>query len=86
MLDEPTSGLDSLTSFVIIDYLKNLAVNQGKTIIMTIHQPGTDIYNRFDRLFLMVEGKIVYQGPAQKAVDYFCDNFGHKCAEFENPA
>ena len=25
MLDEPTSGLDSLTSFVIIDYLKKLA-------------------------------------------------------------
>ena len=38
---------------------------------MTIHQPNTDIYNKFDRLFLMVEGQFVYQGPANRAVDYF---------------
>ena len=54
MLDEPTSGLDSLTSFVIIDYLKKLASEEGRTILMTIHQPSMDIYNKFNRIFLMV--------------------------------
>jgi len=44
MLDEPTSGLDSLTSFIIIRYLKQLTEQEGKTIIMTIHQPNSDIY------------------------------------------
>lgn len=44
VLDEPTSGLDSLTSFVIVQYLKNLALNQNKTVIMTIHQPNSDIF------------------------------------------
>lgn len=54
MLDEPTSGLDSLTSYVIVDYLSQLAHEQGKTVLMTIHQPNSDIFNKFDRLFLMV--------------------------------
>lgn len=40
MLDEPTSGLDSLTSYVIVDYLSHLAKNEGKTVLMTIHQPN----------------------------------------------
>ena len=67
MLDEPTSGLDSLTSFVIVKYLKKLAVEQRKTIIMTIHQPNSDIFEQFDRLLLMVEGRIIYQGKASLA-------------------
>jgi ABC-type multidrug transport system ATPase subunit len=71
MLDEPTSGLDSLTSFVIINYLTKLAKEQGKTIIMTIHQPSQDIYQKFDKLMLMLEGKLIYQGPSNKAVEYF---------------
>lgn len=54
MLDEPTSGLDSLTSFVIVEYLRNLSQAQNKTVIMTIHQPNSDIFALFDKLLLMV--------------------------------
>ena len=71
MLDEPTSGLDSLTSFVIIDFLSYLAQEEGKTILMTIHKPSSDIFKFFDRLFLMTEGKIVYQGQVGQAISYF---------------
>jgi len=39
-LDEPTSGMDSLTSYIIINYLKSL-VREGKTIFLTIHQPNS---------------------------------------------
>ena len=53
MLDEPTSGQDSLTSFVIVDYLSKLAYEEKKTVLMTIHQPNSDIYAKFDKLFLM---------------------------------
>ncbi len=71
MLDEPTSGLDSLTSFIIVNELKNLARNEGKTIAMTIHQPTSELYDLFDRLILMLDGKLVYQGKADKALNYF---------------
>lgn len=40
LLDEPTSGLDSLTSFIIVRHLHDLARSRNKTIVMTIHQPG----------------------------------------------
>ena len=40
-LDEPTSGLDSLTSYIIISYMRRLAKKFNKTIIMTIHQPNS---------------------------------------------
>ena len=60
MLDEPTSGLDSLTAFVIVRHLKRLAEERGKTIVMTIHQPNSDIFGLFDKLILMSEGTIVY--------------------------
>jgi ABC-type multidrug transport system ATPase subunit len=43
-LDEPTSGLDSLTSYIIVSELKKLAHRQNKTVIMTIHQPNSEIY------------------------------------------
>lgn len=86
VLDEPTSGLDSLTSFIIVDYLSNLAKKHNKTIIMTIHQPSTDIYNKFDRLFLMVEGEFAYQGAADAAENYFKNNFNWHCDTFVNTA
>jgi len=86
VLDEPTSGLDSLTSFIIVDYLNKLAHEKGRTVLMTIHQPNTDIYCKFDRLFLMAEGQFVYQGPADQAVDYFKLNFNLSCGPYQNPA
>lgn len=54
MLDEPTSGLDSLTSFIIVKYLGDLAKTQNKTVIMTIHQPNSEIFKLFAKLILMV--------------------------------
>lgn len=64
LLDEPTSGLDSFMAKSICKILRNLARNEGKTIISTLHQPSSEAYSYFDRLILMSDGNIVYQGPA----------------------
>ena len=53
---------------------------------MTVHQPSTDIYQKFDRLFLLVEGQLAFQGEASLAADYFKFNFGLDCLEIENDA
>jgi ABC-type multidrug transport system ATPase subunit len=50
--------------------MKNIA-QQGKTIICTIHQPSSEIFEMFDRLCLLAEGHLAYIGDLNKAYDFF---------------
>ncbi|XP_061685780.1 broad substrate specificity ATP-binding cassette transporter ABCG2d [Syngnathoides biaculeatus] len=83
-LDEPTTGLDASTANSVLLLLRSMA-NQGRTIIMSIHQPRYSIYRLFDSLTLLVGGKMVYHGPAPNALDYFA-NIGYSCEPHNNPA
>lgn len=70
-LDEPTSGLSSKDSEMIIGLLSHLS-KKGKIIFVIIHQPGSDIYKKFDKLLLLdVGGKLAYYGNSLKAIQYF---------------
>ena len=40
-------------------------------MLATIHQPSSESYINFDKLILMCEGNIVYQGPSRDVPDYF---------------
>lgn len=75
LLDEPTSGLDSFKATSICKLLNKLARN-GKTVIATIHQPSSQSFYFFDRLILMSDGFIAYQGAANTSPDYFA-KIGH---------
>ena len=66
-LDEPTTGLDSFAAQSIMQTLLKLA-NNSRTVIATIHQPRSSIYQMFDMLTLLTEGRIVYFGKASQAV------------------
>ncbi|CAL8329989.1 unnamed protein product [Merluccius merluccius] len=83
-LDEPTTGLDASTAKSVLLLLKRMA-NQGRTIIMSIHQPRYSIYRLFDNLTLLVGGKMVYHGQSANALDYFA-NIGYTCEPHNNPA
>ncbi|KAM8878856.1 broad substrate specificity ATP-binding cassette transporter ABCG2d isoform 2-T2 [Spinachia spinachia] len=83
-LDEPTTGLDASTANSVLLLLKRMA-SDGRTIIMSIHQPRYSIYRLFDTLTLLVGGKMVYHGPAPNALDYFT-NIGFLCEPHNNPA
>ncbi len=85
-LDEPTSGLDSQTSFTIINYLKNIAINENKAIIFTIHQPSSNIYDLFTGLLLLNKAEMVYQGDPLGAIDYFNDKLNMNLDGKANPA
>jgi ABC-type multidrug transport system ATPase subunit/pSer/pThr/pTyr-binding forkhead associated (FHA) protein len=63
-LDEPTSGLASDDTTALITLLADLTKKTGKTIIMTIHQPAKDEYEKFNLAFIMGYGGIpTYFGP-----------------------
>lgn len=50
-LDEPTSGLDTSTALSIMQMLKGMA-QSGLTIVTTIHQPSSQMWNIFDNLMV----------------------------------
>jgi len=64
-LDEPTSGLDSMTALTVVEALKNLAVNRGSTLVVTIHQPSAKIFDCFDKCLFLSRGKVTYYGPSK---------------------
>src|ERR1017187_2416553 len=67
-LDEPTSGLAADDTTALINLLFELTKKTGKTIIMTIHQPAKDEFEKFNLCFVMGYGGIpTYFGPAGDA-------------------
>lgn len=85
LLDEPTSGLDSFKALTIVKLMKSLARKHGKTVISTIHQPSSEAFALFDRLILMCDGYIVYQGLAKYSAQYF-KSIGWEVPLHTNPA
>ena len=77
-LDEPTSGLDSFNAYNVIECLVSLAQNYNRTIVLTIHQPRSNIVALFDRLVLLAKGKMVYSGKYKLCQEYFSD-LGYPC-------
>jgi len=75
-LDEPTSGLDSTSATWIVDFLKKLSKDEGIAVVCTIHQPSTAIFQKFDSMLLLSNGRSAYSGLAEQAVPYFQQTFG----------
>lgn len=83
-LDEPTSGLDASTALTMIKLIKKLASN-GRSIIITIHQPRSDIVAQFDKVLLLARGNVAYFGKASQVTTYF-KSIGYKCPMHYNMA
>lgn len=85
LLDEPTSGLDAFTAMSIIEVLQGLA-SEGRTLIMTIHQSRSDLFNQFSQVLLLARGGYpVYAGQGQQMLPHFAA-LGHECPKTTNPA
>ena len=80
-LDEPTSGLSSADTEKVINLLKEQTF-KGKLIIVNIHQPSSDVYKLFDRLWLLDKGGYpVFDGNPIDAITYFKDAANYADAE-----
>ncbi|WP_437602292.1 FHA domain-containing protein [Sorangium sp. So ce590] len=65
-LDEPTSGLAADDTTALITLLHDLTKATGKTIIMTIHQPAKDEFEKFSHTLILGYGGIpMFFGPTQ---------------------
>ena len=77
-LDEPTSGLSSEDALSVMKVLRKLA-NDGKTILLTIHQPSLEVFQLLDNLVVVAKdqgspdpGRLAYYGPAYpNSIEFF---------------
>ncbi|KAF7126903.1 hypothetical protein RHSIM_Rhsim11G0102000 [Rhododendron simsii] len=79
-MDEISNGLDSSTAYQVIACLQQLARVTDATILVALLQPAPEIFDLFDDIILMAEGKIVYHGPRSHVVEYF-EDCGFRCPE-----
>lgn len=68
----------------VLHVLKRLAL-KDKAIILTIHQPSSELFSLFDKLLLMAEGRVAFLGTPQEATDFFTQ-MNAPCPNNYNPA
>ncbi|GLU16390.1 hypothetical protein SLE2022_328260 [Rubroshorea leprosula] len=84
ILDEPTSGLDSTAAHRLVSTLGSLA-QKGKTIVTSMHQPSSQVYQMFNSVLVMSEGRSLYFGKGSEAMVFF-ESVGFSPSFPMNPA
>ena len=85
ILDEPTTGLDSVNATRVGLLLQELAHDEGRTVVCTIHTPSSELFDLFDDLLLLAKGHVIYHGPRDDAIAYFA-SAGHPVPARVNPS
>ena len=86
LMDEPTSGLDAAAALALVTLLRELAAN-GQTVVCAIHQPRTAVFDAFDHLVLLSNGRVLYDGqPSSCAAALERAGAAHPLPPRTNPA
>lgn len=68
-----TRGLDSSTALEFVQALRIATDTFRTTTMVSLYQAGESIYQHFDKVCVIYEGKMAYFGPADRAKQYFID-------------
>ncbi|KAF4611873.1 hypothetical protein D9613_003579 [Agrocybe pediades] len=71
--DNSTRGLDSSTALEFIQALRTATDELQTTTIVSLYQAGESLYEYFNKVCVIYEGKMAYYGPASEAKQYFID-------------
>jgi ABC-2 type transport system ATP-binding protein len=69
-LDEPTLGLDVNAQVAVRDFLREYNQRYGATILLTSHYMA-DITALCERVLLIHQGKLIYDGSLERLLDQF---------------
>lgn len=83
--DNSTRGLDASTALEYTKAVRALTDIFGLSSIITLYQAGNGIYNLFDKVLVIDEGKEIYYGPMKEARP-FMEELGFVCADGANVA
>jgi ABC-type multidrug transport system ATPase subunit/ABC-type multidrug transport system permease subunit len=81
--DNSTRGLDASTALEYIKAIRAMTDVLGLSTIVTLYQAGNGIYEQFDKVLVLDEGKQLYYGPRQDAVP-FMEELGFVCVDGSN--
>ena len=82
--DESTSELDAFQALCVMESVRKL-VDAGHTVIISIHQPSSAVFETMDDNSLLCAGSVVYTGPCEEAPVHFA-KFGNCVPPNCNPA
>ena len=83
--DNSTRGLDASTALDYANSLRIMTDVSDRTTLVTLYQAGESIYELMDKVVVIEEGRMIYQGPANEAKEYMID-LGFHCPERETTA
>ncbi|KAJ3509385.1 hypothetical protein NLJ89_g5251 [Agrocybe chaxingu] len=69
--DNSTRGLDASTALDFVKSLRIMTDVLGQTTFVTLYQAGESIYQLFDKVLVLDEGRQVFYGPPDEARAYF---------------
>ena len=64
----PVRRLDSYTANEVMRVVKGIVVEGSMTIAATIHSPSSHCYSLFDRVLILVDGGVVFDGPTGEQI------------------
>lgn len=67
----PLAPQDAFNAGLLVQCLKDLASSRQTTVLMTIHQPRSNIFTSFDSLLVINHGLVTYHGPTAEVGTYF---------------
>ena len=87
LLDEPTTFLDMAHQLQIVDLVRRLNEEEGRTVVMVLHDVD-EAARVSHRIVAMKDGKIVHEGPPEEIMraDRLADLDGVACDVHTHPA
>lgn len=70
ILDEPTMGLDVESSFELRELIRELALEEGKTVLLSSHNMNL-VKNVCERVIIISKGRIVTDDRIENLIDLF---------------
>ena len=83
--DNSTRGLDASNALEYTKAIRAMTNVLGLTSIVSLYQAGNGIYNLFDKVLVLDEGKQIYYGPMKEARP-FMEGLGFLCDDAANVA
>uniref|UniRef100_J3NE90 ABC transporter domain-containing protein n=1 Tax=Oryza brachyantha TaxID=4533 RepID=J3NE90_ORYBR len=71
LYDQPLASSDASMTYGLVNTIRTIIRIQQSSAVMTLNYLSQQTFDLFDRVTLLGEGHVLYQGPRQDAVTYF---------------